>query len=188
MDLKQLTLRQCIKSTWNILVSYYVLNCYKYWLTLLDKLKTVVNGNVLNYSGEVEMIFLLTQYFIHRVAKSSLGVDITPIKNGTCMSWKKLKNDQKQTFVFCSRHFFFVMRNVFKSLLISRQLIWYFCNLTAKRAMVFLIIIMTLYSYCTKRTTDANFIRKMISISKHIQLVDECLNLFFCVSKSFCFL
>lgn len=91
MDLKQLTLRQCIKSTWNILVSYYVLNCYKYWLTLLDKLKTVVNGNVFNYSGEVEMIFLLTQYFIHRVAKSSLGVDITPIKNGTCMSWKKLK-------------------------------------------------------------------------------------------------
>lgn len=53
------------------------------------------------------MIFLLTQYFIHRVAKSSLGVDITPIKNGTCMSWKKLKNGQKQTFVFCSRHFFF---------------------------------------------------------------------------------
>lgn len=91
MDLKQLTLRQCIKSTWNILVSDYVLNCYKYWLTLLDKLKTVVNGNVFNYSGEVEMIFLLTQYFIHRVAKSSLGVDITPIKNGTCMSWKKVK-------------------------------------------------------------------------------------------------
>lgn len=133
------------------------------------------------------MIFLLTQYFIHRVAKSSLGVDITPIKNGTCMSWKKLKNGQKQTFVFCSRHVF-VMRNVFKSLLISRQLIWYFCNLTAKRAMVFLIIIMTLYSYYTKRTTDANFIRKMISISKHIQLVDECLNLYFYVSKPCCFI
>lgn len=146
MDLKQLTLRQCIKSTWNILVSDYVLNCYKYWLTLLDKLKTVVNGNVFNYSGEVEMIFLLTQYFIHRVAKSSLRVDIAPIKNGTCMSWKKLKTIRNKHLSF-ALDIFFVMRNVFKSLLISRQLIWYFCNLTAKRAMVFLIIIMTLYSY-----------------------------------------
>lgn len=186
MDLKQLTLRQCIKSTWNILVSDYVLNCYKYWLTLLDKLKTVVNGNVFNYSGEVEMIFLLTQYFIHRVAKSSLGVDITPIKNGTCMSWKKLKKTVRNKHLsFALDIFFFVMRNVFKSLLISRQLIWYFCNLTA---MVFLIIIMTLYSYCTIRTTDANLIRIMISISKHIQLVDECLNLYFYVSKPCCFI
>lgn len=108
MDLKQLTLRQCIKSTWNILhvVSYYVLNCYKYWLTLLDKLKTVVNRNILNYSGEVEMIFLLTQYFIHRVAKSSLGVDITPIKNGTCMSWKKLKTIRNKHLSFALDIFF----------------------------------------------------------------------------------
>lgn len=106
MDLKQLTLRQCINSTRNILVSYYVLNCYKYWLTLLDKLKTVVNGNVFNYSGEVEMIFLLTQYFIHRVAKSSLGVDITPIKNGTCMSWKKLKTIRNKQLSFALDNFF----------------------------------------------------------------------------------
>lgn len=100
MDLKQLTLRQCI---------YYVnyLNCYKYWLTLLDKLKTVVNRNILNYSGEVEMIFLLTQYFIHRVAKSSLGVDITPIKNGTCMSWKKVKKRSETNICLLLSTFFF---------------------------------------------------------------------------------
>lgn len=68
-----------------------VLNCNNYWLTLLDKLKTVVNGNIFNNSGEVEMIFLLTQYFIHCVAESGLRVAIIPIKNGTCVSWEKVK-------------------------------------------------------------------------------------------------
>lgn len=142
MNLKLLTFRRVynINSTWNI--SYNVLNCYKYWLTFLDKLKTVVNGNILNNCGEVEMIFLLTQYFIHCVAKPSLSVDITPIKNGTCMSWKKVKTIRNKHLSF-ALDMFFVTRNVFKSW--SRQLIWYFCNLTAERAMVLLIIIMTLY-------------------------------------------
>lgn len=98
-----------------------VLNCNNYWLTLLDKLKTVVNGNILNNSGEVEMIFLLTQYFIHCVAESGLRVDIIPIKNGTCVSWEKVKTIRNKYLPF-ALNMFFVMRNVFKSLAISRQL------------------------------------------------------------------
>lgn len=36
-----------------------VLNCNNYWFIFLDKLKIVVNGNIFNNSGEVEMIFFL---------------------------------------------------------------------------------------------------------------------------------
>lgn len=67
------------------------------------------------------MIFLLTQYFIHCVAESGLPVAIIPIKNGTCVSWEKVKAIRNKYLPF-ALNMFFVMRNVFKSLVISRQL------------------------------------------------------------------